>query len=842
MKKFVSLLLVMAMVLSLVACGDTETPKNPVQGSGDSQQGNVVPAVDPDEIVKFDPNETYTYNDSVSTLASNWNPHVYQTADDAYPQDFIMSSLYTMVFNDELHPLEGREAYDGYVIIPEMAADYPVDVTESVKASHPQFNIPESATSGYAWSVKLRDDLKWDDGTPITAEDFVESFKRLLDPKLINFRAADYADGSYAVVGAMDYAYQGKSSFQPLGKSYDEYIAGGGSDEDLYVDIDGFWGITYDDGTTYGSITDETLIRDPAVPEGEEEDYVSPKYLWETYLANGCPYAGYQSELVGTLKSYADDYSYDNVGLYVSGDNELTFVYRNALDGFYLMTYAMSTSYLVKIDLYDECLTETETASGSVWSSTYMTSVATSPSYGPYIMDSFQTDKAMHFTKNDNWFGWNDGNHIYVDPDDGKVYPMYQTTDIDTQVVTEAATRKQMFFAGQLMGYGLQADDFDQYINSDYCYKTPAETIFFFLFNGFESVIQEREAAADFDQNTTDIEMQMLNSFRRAVAVSVDREDLAATCSPARKGGYAFLGDTYIYDPETAAYYRDTPQAKQVLCDFYSINVDDFGGDLDAAVASITGFDPETGKELFQQAYEEGIELGYITDNDGDGLSDQVVTMMYAASADPSDMLKKLQAYLNDTFDKVTEGTGLYQKIRIEFTAPLGNGWSDALRNGIYDTQLAGWSGGRLDPFGTTDTWTRTDSAYWGNWWDAKKHNMTVNIDGKDLTMSVRDFAECLNGNMKTVDGVDYNFGYGQVDVETRLDILAAIEGQMLMAYNCVPIMQDASAALFTQKAYYIVEEYNPMMSRGGISYMKYNYSDTEWADYVASQGGQLQY
>ena len=32
------------------------------------------------------------------------------------------------------------------------------------------------------------------------------------------------------------------------------------------------------------------------------------------------------------------------------------------------------------------------------------------------------------------------------------------------------------------------------------------------------------------------------------------------------------------------------------------------------------------------------------------------------------------------------------------------------------------------------------------------------------------------------------------------------------------------------------------MMSRGGIAYMKYNYNDAEWADYVAGQGGTLQY
>ena len=60
--------------------------------------------------------ESYVYKDSVTTLATNWNPHTYQTEDDSYPADFMRSGLYTFVFNDELHPVEGKEPYTGYKI------------------------------------------------------------------------------------------------------------------------------------------------------------------------------------------------------------------------------------------------------------------------------------------------------------------------------------------------------------------------------------------------------------------------------------------------------------------------------------------------------------------------------------------------------------------------------------------------------------------------------------------------------------------------------------------------------------------------------------------------------
>lgn len=837
-KKLIALLLASAMCLGLLAgCGGGTQP-TPTPG-GDTPIETQGPAF---EKVSFDKNQKYTFLDSDSQIPSNWNPHTYITSTDSYPLDYITDSLFTMVYNDELNPVEGLAPYEGYKLVPAMAAAYPVDVTTAVKAAHPEFNIPESATSGYAWSVKLRTDLKWDDGSPITAQDFVDSLERVLRPELLNYRAADYYDGSYVVVNADLYSLSGNpvyTSFADMGTTYEEFIAGGGTDAEVAVDMDGFWGVTGGDGVhTWGYITDDTMVRDPAVAEGEDEDYVSAKYLWDVYLNPNGYYGPYGPEYSGVISfPYEAGYSFDNVGLYVSGDNELTFVYRNAVDGFYLMTYAMSIP-LVKIDLYDSCLTQNE----GVWSSTYNTGLATTASYGPYKLSDFQMDKSMHFVKNDNWYGWNSGIYTYVDPTDGKQYDMYQTTDIDLQYVKESATRKTMFLAGQLMGYGLQAEDFDQYRSSEFCYATPGQSVFGMILNGYEKVIKEREAAADFDQATTDLEMMTVVDFKKALAVSIDRDDMCASVSPSRSAGLGLIGTRYVYDPETGALYRDTDQAKQALCDFYSVDPANYGGDLDKAVAAITGFDPTAAAELFKSAFKEGIEKGYITDNDGDGISDQTVTIQYALSNEASAFLEKTLAYMNESFARAAAGTPFDGKIKLIFSAVLGDpGWSDGIRNGTVDTVLAGWNGATMDPFGFADTWTN-ERCYWAAWFDPKATDVTMNIHGEELTMTLRDWAECLNGNMKTINGKEYNFGYGQIDVETRLDILATCEKTVLGAYVTLPMLADGSMALLSQQVYYVTETYSPMMGRGGIQYMKYNYSDTEWAAYVSSQGGTLQY
>ncbi|MBI4496538.1 MAG: peptide ABC transporter substrate-binding protein [Chloroflexi bacterium] len=51
------------------------------------------------------------------------------------------------------------------------------------------------------YTFKLRTDVKWSDGKPVTARDFEYSIKRMLDPKL----AADYASTYYDIKGAQAY-------------------------------------------------------------------------------------------------------------------------------------------------------------------------------------------------------------------------------------------------------------------------------------------------------------------------------------------------------------------------------------------------------------------------------------------------------------------------------------------------------------------------------------------------------------------------------------------------------------------------------------------------------------
>ena len=849
MKKLLAMLLVIAMVLSMAACGKKEEKR---------------------EVVTFDDGD-YIWKTSVSTLASNWNPHTYQTTDDSVPLDYTTVGLYSFIFNDALHEVEGKDPYKGYAIVPEMAESEPVDVTEKVKAEHPEFGIPADATAGYAYTIDLNKDACWDDGTPINAETYVESFKRLFTPGMNNYRAPDYYEGDLAIANAEGYVKQGQNVYVDNSEDGEKITY---KVEDLVIGADGQY--TTPDGkkvyinlyntsnylgTSLGYYVDNygaayfgtthwaTLV---AMDKGEGTAPLTAETLpMITDVIAGNPNWGEDASYVPYYLQIADSVwepmDWSQVGIYASGEYQITIALKNSLSGFYLLYYGSGlTSPLVKIDLYDKCLVEEKGAGGeSVWSSTYNTSLETTASYGPYKMSSFQSSKAMHFVRNDKWYGYTDGEHVYVDPVDNKIYPMYQTTEIDIQVVGESATRKMMFMAGQLMGYGLQAEDYASLRNSEYCYATPSETIFFLILNGNMEAIIERENASGFDKSKQDLEMLTNTAFHKAVGLCYDKDDFASTISPARSGALGIFGTGYIYDPDTGAQYRDSDAAKQVLCDFYGVDATKFDS-LDAAVNSITGYDPEQAKVYFKQAFDEGIAAGYITDTNGDGKCDQTIKIEYAMSSEANDFMNKTIKYLNDGVTEAAKGTPFEGKIEFTMSAPYGNAWSDKIKQGLADTVLGGWSGSLLNPFSLTDLYTNPARQYDAAWYDATKVQLTINVpvDGKatDVTMSLKQWSDALNGTATEVNGVTYNFGSGQADIEVRLQILAAVEGKILESYNYLPMLQDGSMALLSQQVYYVVEDYNPILGRGGITYTRYNYNEADWAAYVESQGGELKY
>lgn len=883
-KKFLSLTLAAALVVSMTACGKDDGAGRSESGGTSSQGGTKESSSQTEEssgqtgeadpsggeggpgytITEFDPNATYTQNVALTSVPGNWNMHDYEDSDASTIFSYLVDSIYDLSYNDELHPKEGAEDWKSYIFLPGMAADYPTDVTAEVKAAHPDW-IPASATAGYAWEIPLREDLYFDTGCHITAETYVQSMKYLLDQRLQNYRATDIYDGAYGIVGAEAYFKQGQIKYVDNGSAGNPmesfvrgedgtytfegspvYVAvdygieqtGGSNTLKDYVEAYGDEYFTLDhwdelmalmDENGLAPLTDDTLAMLTDVtatnPGWNETDGLSvPNYF---VIAQTMP----------------DGLSFeDTVGFYAKDEYTLVQVFNGSFDGFYLYSYAIKdTLVLVEPDVYESCLKQDESGA---WYSTYMTSRETSPSYGAYSMTGYQTDKQITFAKNDKWFGWTeDLYHVYKDPNDGNVYRGNMTTNIDMQYVPEAATRRQMFLAGQLTSFGLEESDYEQYGHSDYAWSYPSETAAGLWVTGNMSGLEARETAADFDPATQDAQTIGLVSFHKALAVSFDRQAFCDECHPAYTPGYGILGDQYIYDVEDGLFYRDTDQARQALCDFYSVDVSQFGGDLDAAVDSITGYDLDAAKELYKAAFEESLSLGYITDADNDGICDQTITMIYASSA-PADYVTRRINYLNNWIGKAVVGTPFEGRINVVESAPLGNsGWIDAYRTASADIMIAGVGGSIYDPFSAMSLYCDPNQNLTANWYDPNSDMITLTVGGEEITMSVYNWFQAMNGTMVTVDGRDYSFGSTDATPDVRMTILAALEGRIMSRYDVLPMCNFGAKSLLSQKLFNVLDDYNPLFQTYGPR--RYNYSDAEWEAYVADQiaaHGQLQY
>lgn len=885
-KKVLSLLLASTMVLSMAACGKDDSSGQSESGTSSNQSGTGSSSgqnesedsnqggtgdVDPSggesglgyTITEFDPDASYTQSIALTSIPGNWNMHDYEDSASGDIYTYLVDSLYNLSYNDELHPKEGAENWESYIFLPGMAADYPTDVTAEVKAAHPDW-IPESATAGYAWEIPLREDLYFDTGYHITAETYVQSVKYLLDQRLQNYRATDFYDGAYGIVGAEAYFKQGQINYidnGSAGNPMESFVKGedgvytfegspvyvavdygiaqtGGNTLKQYVEAygDGYFGldrwdelVALMDDKGLAPLNDDTLamITDVTTtnPNWNETDGLSvPNYF---VIAETMP----------------DGVSFeDTVGFYAKDDYTLVQVFNGSFDGFYLYSYAIKdANILVEPDVYESCLKQDESGA---WYSTYMTSKETSPSYGAYSMTGYQTDKQITFAKNDKWFGWTeDLYHVYKDPNDGNVYRGNMTTNIDMQYVPEIATRRQMFLAGQITSFGLEESDYEQYGHSDYAWSYPSETAAGLWVTGNMNGLEAREAAADFDTATQDTQTIGLVSFHKALAVSFDRQAFCDECHPAYTPGYGILGDQFIYDVEDGLFYRDTDQAKQALCDFYSVDVSQFGGGLDAAVDSITGYDLDAAKELYKAAFDESLSLGYITDADGDGICDQTITMIYASSA-PADYVTRRINYLNSWIGKAVVGTPFEGKITVVESAPLGDsGWIDAYRNGSADIMIAGVGGSIYDPFNAMALYCDPNQNLTANWYDPNADMITLTINGEEITMSVYNWYQAMTGSMVTVGGKDYSFGSADVEPDVRMTILAALESRMMSRYDILPMCNFGAKSLLSQKLFNVLDDYNPLFQSYGPR--RYNYSDAEWEKYVGEQiaaHGQLQY
>ena len=513
------------------------------------------------------------------------------------------------------------------------------------------------------------------------------------------------------------------------------------------------------------------------------------------------------------------EYPWENVGMIATGDYELVVVLEQSLEGFYLLYSSAVNPMLVKVDLYNECITETD----GVYNCTYGSSVETTPSWGPYKLVDFQNDKIFTLERNDEYF------LIKENPD------LYQTTHINYNMVKETATRHEMFLNGQLDSFGLDKDYIVDYAGSDYTYYSEGDSVFAMVFNPDKGALETSQAAAGENINKT---ILTVKDFRIAMSLAMNRAEFVLACDPTSSPAFALYGGQIVADPDNGIFYRTTDVAKNVVVDFWGLT-DEIGttyATIDDAIDSISGYNLEMAKQYFDAAYDQAIAEGLMDEDD-------TVQLIVGTPNNTSAFYNNGYDFIVNNYTEAVKGTKLEGKLTFTRDATLGNGFSEALKSNQVDMLFGvGWTGSTFDPYGLMEAYTSSGYQY-DPAWDTTTAMLTIALDGVNYTASVWDWTTSLTGttiSAKLDDGSEVEMDKA-VTTSNKV-ILAALENAVLQNYDFIPLMGDSSVLLKGMQIEYITEDEVFPQSRGGVKYHTYNYSDAEWDAFVAEQGGTLNY
>lgn len=153
----------------------------------------------------------HTYNTYLSTNPTNWNVHNWETNDESYITSFTEMGLYDCV-------LDGAKT--GYEFVHEMASDFPTSIDpseleDSDRISEDYYGGIIPNEKGYIWDIPLNRNAKFDNGTPINADTYVDSMALLLDPEYANYRADSYYKGNFVVCNAEKYYKNNRYILEP---------------------------------------------------------------------------------------------------------------------------------------------------------------------------------------------------------------------------------------------------------------------------------------------------------------------------------------------------------------------------------------------------------------------------------------------------------------------------------------------------------------------------------------------------------------------------------------------------------------------------------------------------
>lgn len=826
------LLMLIAMVLVVVLCASVLTACKK-----DKSKDNKPYDITKRASTGWEDSRQYTLREYTSQMPGQWCTILSSDIVNNDMESYMTSSFYEFNYKFDA---DGKIVPGAYTV--EYSASTKLeDVTKKYAG---KYGLAADAEKGQAFAMTLRNDLTWDDGTPIKAADFVYSMSQQLSPNYLFDTASNYYSGNYVIHNAQNYVKQGQKGWFDNGNMNLAY-------SDLALGADGKYTLKGNECTIalkkplvwlQGNTLDSYVTNAPqyfdtaayasllalADANGDVAVTAESLALLTTVITAKAAWGETKENTVGYMyvnyEYPAMDFS--EVGYFV-GDNEYELVMvidgtLNPLDAegnlAYEAGYYFSGWPLVKKDLWEQCEDTTKTP----YANSYCTTLEKSASWGPYKLTNYQTDKTYTVSRNDKWFGY--GLEQYA--------KQYQTDTIITNKIPEWDTAWMSFRLGEYDSVSMDVKIANEYRTSRQAYFTP-DTATFDL--NLQSLATSR----------TDKRNNLLlnyDDFRKAISLAINRDDYCAKNSPSSQAALGLLNSMYYNDVENGKVYRESIQAKEAILNAYGAEKVEGGwkvgnvvySNIDEAVDATTGYNVTLARQLMTSAYNKAKADGNY--RDGEKI---VLTFGISEQTANTDRIKN---WFQAAFDDATKGTAFEGKISIEYFIFSDKTWSEQFADGEYDLCFGAWGNAPFNPaYLLCETQISDENRYAVNW-DPKTVSVTVKATPDDkhkdgvYTYNLEQWRLILQGK----DGCPVNFK--NFPMEDQLTALGAVETAILKAYYSIPVYSRYSASLMGYKTDYITYEYNTFMGYGGIRYMSYNFDDTEWAAFVAEKGGELNY
>lgn len=824
------LLMLIAMVLVVVLCASVLTACKKDKGNGG---GNVTKPGTGWEDPKM-----YTMREYTAQMPSQWCTILTSDNVNNAMESYFMSSFYEFNYKFDAN----GKIVPGAYTVEYSAATKLEDVTKKYAG---RYGLAADAEKGQAFAMTLRNDLKWDDGTPIKAADFVYTMMQQLSPKYLFATASNYYSGNYVIHNAQNYVKQGQKGWFDNGNMNLAY-------SDLALGADGKYTLKGNECTIalkkplvwlQGNTLDSYVTNAPqyfdtaayasllalADANGDVAVTAESLALLTTVITAKAAWGETKENTVGYMyvnyEYPAMDFS--EVGYFV-GDNEYELVMvidgtLNPLDAEGNLTYEAGYYFsnwpLVKKDLWERC----EDQSKTPYANSYCTTQEKSASWGPYKLTNYQDQKTYTVSRNDKWFGY--GLPQYAN--------QYQTDAIVTEKIEEWDTAWLAFQKGNLDGIGMNVKIAADYRTSKRAYFTPETWT-------FDLNIQSNANSRTDKRNNL-----LLNyaDFRKAISLSLDRDDYCAKNNPSSQAALGLLNSMYYYDVENGKVYRESIQAKEAILNAYGATKNADGSwkvgettytDIEDALDATTGYNLTLARQLVENAIAQAKTDGKYSDG-------EEIILTYGIETQSADT-DRVKNWFQAAFDNMTKGTSIEGKVKIEYFMFSSATWSEQFSAGEYDLCFGAWGNAAFNPaYLLCETQISAENRYATNW-DPKTVSVTVKATPDDkhkdglYTYNLEQWRLILQGK----DGCPVNFK--NFPMEDQLAALGAVETAILKVYYSIPVFSRYSASLMGYKVDYVSYEYNTFMGYGGIRYMTFNYDDTAWAEFVVSNNNILNY